>query len=38
VPRALAEVIDTALIDHRESGFASAAAFRDALRSAWLSL
>ena len=38
VPRALAEVIDTALIDHREIGFASAAAFRDALRSAWLSL
>ena len=38
VPRALAEVIDTALIDHREIGFGSAAAFRDALRAAWLSL
>ncbi|HWG27904.1 protein kinase domain-containing protein [Actinospica sp.] len=38
VPRALAEVIDTALIDQQEIGFESAAAFREALRSAWKSL
>jgi pSer/pThr/pTyr-binding forkhead associated (FHA) protein len=38
VPRALAEVIDTALIDQREIGFGTAAAFRDALRTAWASL
>ncbi|HTJ71064.1 MAG TPA: protein kinase [Actinospica sp.] len=38
VPRALAEVIDTALMDQHEIGFATAAAFRDALRAAWKSL
>jgi eukaryotic-like serine/threonine-protein kinase len=38
VPRALAEVIDTALIDRHEIGFETAAAFREALRSAWTSL
>jgi hypothetical protein len=36
VPREIAEVIDTALVDHQEIGFKTAAAFRDALRSAWL--
>ncbi|HET9168464.1 MAG TPA: protein kinase [Actinospica sp.] len=35
LPRALAEVIDTALIDHQDIGLKTAAAFRDALNAAW---
>lgn len=38
VPRALAEVIDTALLDHPKIGFDRAGDFRDALRAAWMSL
>lgn len=35
VPRALAEVVDTALREHPAIGFTGAAALRDALRQAW---
>ena len=35
VPRALAEVVDTALREHPNIGFTSAGALRDALRQAW---
>ena len=35
IPHALAAVIDEALREHPEIGFATAAAFRDALRQAW---
>lgn len=38
VPRALAEVVDTALREHPAIGFSSAAALRDALRQAWKAL